>query len=230
MSGAVAVGAMIFAFVYWGFGFLRMGTTGFAAQANGSGDADEIRAVLGRALLVAARTGGGDPGAAMAGQAGGVRNPRSRWRRRDAGRHLFRCAHLGRPGDARQLCRARLALGHADAAHRARRAGRHQRHQHRARPVVRDRPRLGRRRSRRRDGDSAVRRCGAGAGADRAPARVARRRMAARAHPRSGGARPDDAGQPRHFYPYAGDDLRVVVFHRQGRHLGHHRARRQRDF
>ncbi|MCZ6588167.1 MAG: MATE family efflux transporter [Alphaproteobacteria bacterium] len=50
--GAVAVGAMIFSFVYWGFGFLRMGTVGFAAQAKGSGDTDEIRAVLARALLV----------------------------------------------------------------------------------------------------------------------------------------------------------------------------------
>jgi len=50
--GAVAVGAMIFSFVYWGFGFLNMGTVGFAAQAKGSGDTDEIRAVLARALLV----------------------------------------------------------------------------------------------------------------------------------------------------------------------------------
>ena len=31
--GAVAVGAMIFSFLYWGFGFLRMGTVGFTAQA-----------------------------------------------------------------------------------------------------------------------------------------------------------------------------------------------------
>jgi MATE family multidrug resistance protein len=50
--GGVAVGAMIFSFVYWGFGFLRMGTTGFVAQANGRGDGAEIRAVLARALLI----------------------------------------------------------------------------------------------------------------------------------------------------------------------------------
>ncbi|MEK9660756.1 MAG: MATE family efflux transporter, partial [Alphaproteobacteria bacterium] len=50
--GAVAVGAMIFSFLYWGFGFLRMGTVGFTAQAWGRHDADEIRAVLGRALLI----------------------------------------------------------------------------------------------------------------------------------------------------------------------------------
>jgi MATE family multidrug resistance protein len=51
--GAVAVGAMIFSFLFWGFGFLRMGTVGFTAQAFGRADADEIRAVLGRAMLIA---------------------------------------------------------------------------------------------------------------------------------------------------------------------------------
>lgn len=51
--GAIAFGALIFSFVYWGFGFLRMGTTGFAAQANGAGDQEEVRAVLGRSLLLA---------------------------------------------------------------------------------------------------------------------------------------------------------------------------------
>ncbi|MFT6092530.1 MAG: MATE family multidrug resistance protein [Pseudohongiellaceae bacterium] len=51
--GAIAFGALIFSFVYWGFGFLRMGTTGFAAQANGAGDQEEVRAVLARSLLLA---------------------------------------------------------------------------------------------------------------------------------------------------------------------------------
>ncbi|MDH3230917.1 MAG: MATE family efflux transporter [Alphaproteobacteria bacterium] len=51
--GGVAIGALIFNFVYWGFGFLRMGTTGPTAQAWGAGDAAEIRAVLARALLLA---------------------------------------------------------------------------------------------------------------------------------------------------------------------------------
>ncbi|MEH6527604.1 MAG: MATE family efflux transporter [Sneathiella sp.] len=50
--GAVAIGAMMFSFLYWGFGFLRMGTTGFVAQAAGQKDPDEIRAVMGRALLL----------------------------------------------------------------------------------------------------------------------------------------------------------------------------------
>lgn len=51
--GAIALGAMIFNFVYWSFGFLRMGTTGFTAQAHGAGDEVEVRATLGRALLFA---------------------------------------------------------------------------------------------------------------------------------------------------------------------------------
>jgi len=51
--GAIAFGALIFSFVYWSFGFLRMGTTGFAAQASGSGNEQEVRVVLGRALLMA---------------------------------------------------------------------------------------------------------------------------------------------------------------------------------
>ena len=50
--GGVAVGSMIFTFLYWGFGFLRMGTTGFVAQANGRDDGTEMRAVLARALLI----------------------------------------------------------------------------------------------------------------------------------------------------------------------------------
>ena len=51
--GAVALGALVFNFVFWGFGFLRMGTTGLTAQALGAGDRDEIRASLGRAALIA---------------------------------------------------------------------------------------------------------------------------------------------------------------------------------
>src|SRR5262245_30660588 len=51
--GAVALGALVFNFVFWGFGFLRMGTTGLTAQALGAGDPNEIRASLGRAALIA---------------------------------------------------------------------------------------------------------------------------------------------------------------------------------
>ncbi len=51
--GAVAVGATIFSFLFLGLNFLRMGTTGLAAQAAGSGDPLEVRNVLAQALLVA---------------------------------------------------------------------------------------------------------------------------------------------------------------------------------
>ena len=57
--GAVALGALIFNFVFWGFGYLRMGTTGLTAQALGAADAVEIRASLGRAVLIALAVGAG---------------------------------------------------------------------------------------------------------------------------------------------------------------------------
>ncbi len=50
--GAIAVGALIFNLVYWGFGSLRMGTGGLAAQAFGAGDMDEVRSVFARALII----------------------------------------------------------------------------------------------------------------------------------------------------------------------------------
>ena len=51
--GAVAIGTMIFSFLFWGFGFLRMGTTGLTAQARGAGDRAMLQATLLRALLLA---------------------------------------------------------------------------------------------------------------------------------------------------------------------------------
>lgn len=50
--GAIALASLVFSFVYWGFGFLRMGTTGFIAQANGAGDKEEVLAVLYRSVLL----------------------------------------------------------------------------------------------------------------------------------------------------------------------------------
>ena len=50
--GAVAIGAAIFTFLYMGMNFLRMGTTGIAAQSFGAGDNDGLRASLGQALIV----------------------------------------------------------------------------------------------------------------------------------------------------------------------------------
>ena len=55
--GAIALGALVFNFVYWGFGFLRMSTTGFIAQAAGAQLEIEIRAIWLRALLLAVTLG-----------------------------------------------------------------------------------------------------------------------------------------------------------------------------
>lgn len=51
--GGVAIGTALFNFIYWNFGFLRMGTTGFTAQAYGADDKGETLSVLFRALFVA---------------------------------------------------------------------------------------------------------------------------------------------------------------------------------
>jgi multidrug resistance protein, MATE family len=54
---AVGLGAMILATFYWVFGFLRMSTSGLAAQAAGAGDLVERDAVLLRALGIGAVAG-----------------------------------------------------------------------------------------------------------------------------------------------------------------------------
>ena len=51
--GAVALGALIFSFLFWGFGFLRMGTTGFVARAVGANDQQALSDTLLRVLLLA---------------------------------------------------------------------------------------------------------------------------------------------------------------------------------
>ncbi|WP_170390565.1 MATE family efflux transporter [Ruegeria arenilitoris] len=55
--GAVGIGAVILATIYWVFGFLRMGTTGLAAQARGAGDTAETGALLMRGLLLGGAAG-----------------------------------------------------------------------------------------------------------------------------------------------------------------------------
>lgn len=50
--GAVGIGAVILSAFYWVFGFLRMGTVGLTAQAEGQGDAGEVAALLTRALMI----------------------------------------------------------------------------------------------------------------------------------------------------------------------------------
>ncbi len=57
LIGAVALGATIFTLLFWAFGFLRMGTTGLCAQADGAGDQHEVSAILARALLLACAAG-----------------------------------------------------------------------------------------------------------------------------------------------------------------------------
>ena len=57
LIGAVALGATIFTLLFWAFGFLRMGTTGLCAQADGAGDQREVSAILARSLLVAGGAG-----------------------------------------------------------------------------------------------------------------------------------------------------------------------------
>ena len=51
--GAIAIGTMIFNFIYWNFGFLRMGTSGFTAQAYGARDFSEAMKVLVRGITIA---------------------------------------------------------------------------------------------------------------------------------------------------------------------------------
>ena len=55
--GAVAVGATVFSFLFWTFAFVRMGTTGFAAQAYGAGDAEGLSGAAVRAFVMAAVIG-----------------------------------------------------------------------------------------------------------------------------------------------------------------------------
>src|SRR5690606_10402091 len=55
--GAVGMGAVILASIYWIFGFLRMGTSGLVAQAHGARDPAETGAILMRALLIGGAAG-----------------------------------------------------------------------------------------------------------------------------------------------------------------------------
>tara|TARA_Y100000588_G_scaffold66910_1_gene67615 strand:- start:6656 stop:7924 length:1269 start_codon:yes stop_codon:yes gene_type:complete len=50
--GAIALGSLIFSFIFWTFGFLRMGTTGFVAQASGAKDEFEVRVSILRSALI----------------------------------------------------------------------------------------------------------------------------------------------------------------------------------
>ena len=51
--GAIAIGTQIFNLIYWNFGFLRMGTSGFTAQAYGANDMNEAVRIFVRAIAIA---------------------------------------------------------------------------------------------------------------------------------------------------------------------------------
>lgn len=51
--GAVAIGGAVLSFLYWGFSFLRMGTTGLVAKATGAGATEEATLVLARSAVLA---------------------------------------------------------------------------------------------------------------------------------------------------------------------------------
>lgn len=50
--GAVGIGGTIFSFIYWGFGFIRMASTGLAAQAYGQNDRTECGLLLQRSISI----------------------------------------------------------------------------------------------------------------------------------------------------------------------------------
>lgn len=54
---AIAIAVIIFNFMYWSFSFLRMGTSGFTAQAYGAGNSAETGGILLRSLLIAFSAG-----------------------------------------------------------------------------------------------------------------------------------------------------------------------------
>ncbi|MDO9563143.1 MAG: MATE family efflux transporter [Bradyrhizobium sp.] len=57
LLGGVAIASVVFDCLFWLFGFLRMSTLAFTAQALGAGEARELRALLLRGLVVAAVVG-----------------------------------------------------------------------------------------------------------------------------------------------------------------------------
>ena len=50
---AIGLGSVIFNFIFWAFGFLRMGTTGIIAQANGRNDTGELISGIWRSIALA---------------------------------------------------------------------------------------------------------------------------------------------------------------------------------
>src|SRR5206468_6151363 len=57
MLGGVAMASVLFDCMFWLFGFLRMGTVAFTAQSLGSGETQELRAILVRGFVIASLVG-----------------------------------------------------------------------------------------------------------------------------------------------------------------------------
>ena len=57
LLGGVAIASVVFDCLFWLFGFLRMSTLAFSAQALGAGETLELRAIFLRGLVVAAAIG-----------------------------------------------------------------------------------------------------------------------------------------------------------------------------
>ncbi|NND49809.1 MAG: MATE family efflux transporter [Rhizobiales bacterium] len=57
LLGGIAIGAILFDFLFTVFNFLRMGTTGLTAQAIGAGERSEASAILWRTMIVAIAAG-----------------------------------------------------------------------------------------------------------------------------------------------------------------------------
>jgi MATE family multidrug resistance protein len=55
--GAIALGSTIFSMIYWNFSFLRMGTSGFTAQAYGARNFEEMMGNLARSMIIALSIG-----------------------------------------------------------------------------------------------------------------------------------------------------------------------------
>jgi MATE family multidrug resistance protein len=55
----VTLGATLFSFLFWGFGFLRMGTTGAVSQAAGANDSQRVVLLLRQGLVMALGIAGG---------------------------------------------------------------------------------------------------------------------------------------------------------------------------
>lgn len=55
--GGVGLGTLVFNVLYLAFAFLRMGTTGFTAQAKGEGNNAELNSILCRSILIALISG-----------------------------------------------------------------------------------------------------------------------------------------------------------------------------